>query len=92
MTAVNKNAFKKCKQLTKVSVGKYVSSIGEKCFFGCNNLKTVTVKTKRLKTVGKNAFKGINSKAVIRVPKNYIDKYTKLVAKGKAPKGVKVTK
>ncbi|MCR5104366.1 MAG: leucine-rich repeat protein [Eubacterium sp.] len=92
VTAVNKNAFRKCKKLSKVFVGKNVSSIGEKCFFGCNNLKTVTVKTKRLKTVGKNAFKGINRKAVIRVPKNYIDKYTKLVAKGKAPKGVKVTK
>lgn len=39
------------------------------------------VKSKALKKVGKNAFKGINKKAVIKVPAAKVKAYKKLLAK-----------
>jgi hypothetical protein len=41
----------------------------------------VTVKSKVLKSVGAKAFKGINKKAVIKVPKAKKAAYKKLLAK-----------
>ena len=46
---------------------------------------TITIKGKKLKTVGKQALKGINKKAVIRVPKAKKNAYKKLF-KGKGQK------
>lgn len=54
-----------------------------------STLKKITIKSKVLK---KNAFKGINKKAKIKVPKNKLKKYTKLLKKAKTPGGVCITK
>lgn len=59
-----------------------VTSIGEKVFAGCSKLSQITVKTTKLKKVGKDALKGICEKAVIKVPKAKKKAYTKLL-KGK---------
>ena len=48
-------------------------------------LKSITVKGKKLKMVGKQALKGINKKAVIRIPKSKKKAYRKLF-KGKGQK------
>lgn len=85
VTAVAENAFKGCKKLKSVTVGKNVTSIGKNAFSGCSGLKKITVKTVRLKSVGKNALKGIHKKAVIKVPKSTCIKYKKLF-KGKGQK------
>ena len=78
VTSVSKNALKNNKKLKTVVIGKNVTSIGKKAFFGCKNLKKITVKSKILKKVGAKAFKGINKKAVIKVPKKQLKKYKKL--------------
>ena len=41
VTSIRSNAFKNCKKLTSVSIGKYVTSIGKNAFYGCKKLKTV---------------------------------------------------
>ena len=57
-------------------------SIGKQSFFGCKNLKNITVKSKKLKKVGAKAIKGINKKATIKCPnKSYVKKYKKLFGK-----------
>lgn len=78
VTAIASNAFKSCTKLTKVTIGSKVTSIGTQAFYGCKNLKTITVNTSGLKTVGKNALKGINAKAVISVSYAKLSAYKKL--------------
>lgn len=87
VTSIGKNAFKSNKKLTKATIGANVAKIGANAFSGCKKLKTITVKTKKLKakSVGKNAFKNIHKKAVIKVPKAKKKAYMK-VFKGKGQK------
>jgi uncharacterized repeat protein (TIGR02543 family) len=56
VTAVG--GFSGCKKLTKVTLGKYVTTLKSKAFYGCSKLKKIVVKAKRLKKTGKNATKG----------------------------------
>lgn len=90
VTAIANNAFKKAKKLTKVTIGANVTAIGRKAFAGCKNLKKITVKSKKLTKVGKKAFKGINKKAVIKVPKKYRKAYTKLFKNKGQAKSVQI--
>ena len=83
--SIASNAFKGNKKLTKVTVGANVAKIGKGAFQSCPKLKKITVKSKKLKSVGANALKGISSKAVITVPKAQKKAYTKLF-KGKGQK------
>jgi hypothetical protein len=65
VTSIANNAFKGNKKLTKVTIGKNVTKIGKNAFSGCKNLKKITITAGNLKTISKNAFKGINKKATI---------------------------
>lgn len=80
VTAIAPNAFKNNKKLKKITIGKNIKKIGENAFYGCKNLKSINVKTTKLtkKTVGKNAFKKINKKAKIKVPKKKRRSYKKI--------------
>ena len=89
---VNKNAFKNCKKLSKVTIGTNITKIGSNAFYGCSKLKSVSIKSKVIMSIGSNAFKNINGKATFKVPSKKLDKYAKLIRKAKAPKNVKVTK
>ena len=95
VTAIAANAFKNNKKLKKVTIGENVKTIGKNAFYGCKKLKTVTIKTSQLtkKTVGKNAFAKINSKAKVKVPKSKLKAYKKLLkSKGIKGKKQKITK
>lgn len=81
VTAIGKNAFKNNKKLKTVVIGKNVTTIGATAFYGCKKLKTVTVKTTKLKSVGKNSFKGIYKSATIKVPKKKYTTYKKMLKK-----------
>ena len=63
VTAILNKAAINNKKLKKIVIGKNVRKIGKKAFAGCRKVKTVQFKTKKISSVGKNAFKGINSKA-----------------------------
>lgn len=83
VTAIAPKAFKNCKELKTVTVGKNVTAIGGQAFYNCKKLKNITIKTTKLteKTVGSKAFKGIYAKAVIKVPKSKVTAYKKLLKK-----------
>ncbi|MBR6402968.1 MAG: leucine-rich repeat protein [Eubacterium sp.] len=90
VTSIGNNCAKGCTKLTKVVLGNYITNIGKNAFSGCSSLKTIQIKSKKLKKVGSNAFKGINKKAVISVPKTKKKVYIKLL-KGKGqPVTVKI--
>ncbi len=78
VTEIAKGAFKNNKKLTQVVIGKNVTKIGANAFSGAKNLKKITIKSTKLKSVGKNAIKGINKKAVIKAPKAKVKAYKKL--------------
>lgn len=90
VTALDANAFKNCKKLKKITIGKNVTSIGKNAFSGDKALKKITVKSTKLKKIGKNALKGIHKKAVIKVPKKKLKKYQKLWKKKGQKKSVKI--
>lgn len=85
VTAISDKAFYKCTALTKITIPSKVNKIGKSAFYGCKKLKTITIKTTKLtkKNVGSKAFKGIYSKATIKVPKSKLKTYkTMLKSRG----------
>ena len=93
---VTEIAAKACKgntSIKSVTIGKNVKKIGANAFNGCTNLSKIKIKTTKLtkKTVGKNAFKNINKKAVAGVPKSKRKLYKQVLkAKGMKAKTQKI--
>ncbi len=80
-TMVKKSRLKKLTVPAAIRIrgAKYkITAIGSNAFKGFAKLKTVTIKTTVLKSVGKNAFRGIHKKAVFKVPKKQLKKYKRL--------------
>lgn len=92
VTKIAKNAFKNNKKLKTVTIGKNITEIGANAFSGAKKLKTIKIQSTVLNKVGKKAFKGIDAKAKIKVPKAKLKAYQKKL-KGKGQKStVKITK
>ncbi len=87
VTAIEKNAFANNKKITEVEIGKNIRAIRNKAFFGCTKLKKVTIKSKVLKKVEKDAFTNMDPKGTIKVPKSKLASYKRLFDK-KYTKGV----
>lgn len=71
-----------------------VIGIGDNAFKGCKNLKTIVIKSTKLKSknLSKNAFKGLTKKTVIKVPKKKYKAYKKLFRKKGLSSKVKIKK
>ena len=94
VTSIAANAFKNCKKLKSITISNQVKSIGKNAFAGCKALKKITIKSTLLtkKSVGAKAFKGINAKAVIKVPAKKLKAYKALLKTKGIGKKVKVKK
>lgn len=90
VTAIEAGAFKNCRKLREVTVGKHITSIGSKAFYKAANLKKVILKTRKLEAVGKQALKGISKKAVIRTSSGKSRAYKKTLKKAGQPKTVRI--
>lgn len=90
VTSVAKNALKGNKKVRTLVVGKTTEKIGKSAFQNCKNLKKIIIKSKNLKKIGSNAFKGISKNAVVKVPKSKKKLYTKLLRASGLPKSVKI--
>lgn len=91
VTSISNKALKGTK-VTSVTIGKNVKTIGSSAFEKCGSLKKITIKSTALKKVGKKAFKGINAKAKIKVPKKKLSAYQKLMKNKGQSATVKITK
>lgn len=92
VTKIEDKAFKNCTALTSITIPSKVTKIDKQAFEGCKKLKTITIKSTKLETVGTKAFKNINSKAIIKVPKSKLSSY-KILLNGKGQgSNVKIVK
>ena len=93
VTSIEANAFKNCKKLKSVTIGKNIAKIGKNAFSGCKNLKSIKIKATGLKSVGAKAFAKINANAKVKVPKKQLKSYVKLLKNaGIKGKKQKITK
>lgn len=90
VTGISASAFKNCKNLRSVVIGKNVQVIAKNAFAGCSRLKKVTIKSVKIKKIGKNAFKDINKKTVIKIPKSKNKTYKKLLKKSGLKRTVRI--
>ena len=91
VTAIGGGAFKGNTKLNYVVIGKNVKTIGANAFYGCKNLKMITVKntTMTSKTLSAKAFAGTPAKLIVKVPVTKLTYYKKLFAvKGLSKKAV----
>lgn len=81
VTQVAGSAFKNSKSLKDVTIGGNITKIGKRAFYGCRNLRSVTVKTAKLskKSIGKDAFKGLHAGASASVPADKLIFYRSLL-------------
>lgn len=83
---VDKNAYKNCKKLKKLMIGKYVRIIGANAFKGCKKLKRVAFDGDLIKKIGKNAFAGVNKNIRYSASVRIYEKYFNLLKKSKKTK------
>ncbi len=76
-------AFYDCKNMVRITFKpeSKLQKIGEEAFSDCEKLKQITLTSKVIKSIGEDAFYGINKKAVIKVPGSKVAKYKKLLGK-----------
>lgn len=78
VTAIGDKAFRSSKKLKTLKIGSKVTTVGKQAFYNCSKLKKITVNTKGITKVGSNALKGIDKKAVLKVPASKLKKYKAL--------------
>ncbi len=92
ITEVASKAFYNCKKAKTIQIGSNVKKIGKKAFGNCKSLKKLEVKSKKISSVAKDSFSGINKKAQIKVPASKLKKYRTLFAKKGQRSSVKIKK
>ena len=89
---IGTSAFEGCTKLGKATLGKGITEIGGNAFKNCKKLGTVTIKSTKLKKVGKNALKGIKPTSKIKVPAKKLSAYKKLFKNKGQGRKVKIVK
>ena len=86
VTSIGTKAINGSNKLPKVTNATNIKKISNNALFKCKSLKMVNIKSVLLtkKTANKKAFKGVNKKMVIKVPKKVKKAYVKIF------KGLKV--
>lgn len=91
---IGANAFAKKSKIQTVVINADITKIDKKAFYNSKKIKTITIKSKKLKTIGKNSFDTNSKKLNIKLSgnKKYKAKIKKLIDKSRAKKAAKKTK
>ncbi len=92
VTSIGSMAFYNCSSLTGMTIPANVNKLGKQFAGKTPNLKTLTVKTGKLKASGiaNKAFTGIGSKTVIKVPKGKTKTYKSIFQKKGLDEKIKI--
>lgn len=90
VTTIKDKAFQKDEDIKNLTIGENVTSIGKSAFFKCSSLKKITIKSSAITSIGKKAFKGVNKKVSVKVPKAKKAAYKKLLKKAGIPAKAKI--
>ena len=75
---IGKAAFEEQK-MSEVTIPSKVEKIETRAFCGCEYLKKIVIKSKKLKKVGSRAFADMGKDAVIYIPKERETEYRKMI-------------
>lgn len=92
VTIIGDKAFAYCTKMSKATIGKGVTKIGKSAFYGDKKLKTITIKSSKVSSIGKKAFAQIYTKAKITVPKKKLAAYKKKIKSSGIAAGVTIKK
>lgn len=92
VTSMASNVFKNNIRVTAITIGNGIAKIPTKAFSGDKKLKSITIRSKKLKKVGSKAFYKIHSKAKIKVPAKNLKKYRRILNKKGQKSSVKIVK
>ena len=81
LVTIGDSAFEGDRSITAITIPKNVKTIGKKAFYKCKKLKTVTMKTTKMKKVGASAFKKTKKGMLFKLPKKKNATYRKLLKK-----------
>ncbi len=84
VTRIGSNAFEGCTSLKSITIPSNVRKLGSNIFKNCKKLRTINIRSIYLtkRNTGKYAFKGVSSRAIVKVPRKKLSSYKKLF-KGK---------
>jgi len=68
VTTIAKNAFKGNNRITKITMGKYVKSIGTSAFYNATGLSAIDFADSQITTIGASAFQGCRGLLSIVLP------------------------
>lgn len=83
-------AFSDQSSLTKIIIPQNVTSIGYAAFENCSELRTVIIKSKKIKEIGERAFSGLAANAVIYIPKDKEKEYRRILWEFDGVNGLKI--
>lgn len=90
--SIGVSAFEGCTKLSKATLGKGIGEMSGNAFKNCKKLGIITIKSTKLKKVGRNALKGIKPTAKIKVPAKKLPAYKKLFKNKGQGRKVKIVK
>lgn len=79
--SIGDKVFYKNKSMTAVSIGKNITKIGSKAFYGCTKLKQIVVYSKKITKIGSGAYKKVPKNVKVLLPKTKYSSYKKLFKK-----------
>ncbi len=79
VTRIGEKAFANCRKLKEVILGSEIKVIEEKVFYRDEKIRTIKIKSKKIKKIGTKTFYGVSRKVKILVPKSRQKKYAKMI-------------
>lgn len=89
--SIREYIFCNCENLVSVTLSKNLKELPSEMFRVCPKLELITIRSGKIKKIGKRAFTGIFKPTVIEVPKNKLKTYRKMFYKAGLSKEVKIT-
>lgn len=84
VTSISPNAFKGNQNIREVIIGKNVTKVGKKAFYGCKYLTSINIRTAKLTklSIRASAFAGIKEEAMAVVPEGKLSAYKGILKSG----------